>query len=154
MSDAQLANQFGIGLRAFGGPIMGPGTGTSDSVPILASNGEHMIPTNEVNAAGGHAGIYRLRRAILDGSLRYANGGEITPLGPRTVHVASTPAATQALAGLEAAAAQLATAYATVAPQGEDVHLHANLLPQPGEPIVSQLRRAVSHLEARRLGKR
>ena len=28
---------------AFGGPIVGPGTGTSDDVPIMASNGEYMV---------------------------------------------------------------------------------------------------------------
>lgn len=116
--------------RAFGGPIMGPGTGTSDSVPILASNGEHMIPTNEVNAAGGHAGIYRLRRAILDGALRYANGGEITPIGPRSPHLVSAAAA-------------------TLAPRGGDVHLHASLTPRPGESIASQLKRGVKELEIR-----
>jgi tape measure domain-containing protein len=121
-----------VGRTGFagGGPIMGPGTGTSDSVPILASNGEHMIPTNEVNAAGGHAGIYRLRRAILDGALRYANGGEITPIGPRSPHLVSAAAA-------------------TLAPRGGDVHLHASLTPRPGESIASQLKRGVKELEIR-----
>jgi hypothetical protein len=37
---------------ADGGPIVGPGTGTSDSVPIQASNGEYMIPAAVVDFIG------------------------------------------------------------------------------------------------------
>jgi Family of unknown function (DUF6496) len=35
-----------------GGPIVGPGTGASDSVPIQASNGEYVIPTPIVQFLG------------------------------------------------------------------------------------------------------
>ncbi|WIV43059.1 tape measure protein [Glutamicibacter nicotianae] len=73
--------------RATGGPIYGPGSGTSDDVPINASNGEHMWTASEVNAAGGHGAIYRLRSMVRHGQLRvqgYKDGGEILPAGVRT----------------------------------------------------------------------
>lgn len=66
--------------RAGGGPIFGPGTSTSDSIPALLSNDEHVLPASEVHAAGGHPGIMRIRRAILDGTLqvpRFAEGGPV-----------------------------------------------------------------------------
>lgn len=63
--------------RAMGGPIYGPGTGTSDSVPVLASNGEHMLTAAEVALAGGHDSVYRMRAAIRAGALRFAEGGGI-----------------------------------------------------------------------------
>lgn len=37
---------------ASGGPVTGPGTGTSDEVPILASNGEFMVRKAAVDAVG------------------------------------------------------------------------------------------------------
>ncbi|MGZ4617181.1 MAG: phage tail tape measure protein [Frankiaceae bacterium] len=64
--------------RAAGGPIAGPGTGTSDSVLIAASNGEHMWTAAEVNAAGGHAGVEMIRKAVLASGRAYAAGGPIT----------------------------------------------------------------------------
>lgn len=36
-----------------GGSVKGPGTGTSDSVPIMASNGEYMLPADTTKALGG-----------------------------------------------------------------------------------------------------
>lgn len=65
--------------KALGGAIYGPGTGTSDQVPILASNGEHMITAAEVLAAGGHQAVYAWRKSLLAGARGYAGGGEITP---------------------------------------------------------------------------
>lgn len=66
---------------ATGGPIVGAGTGTSDSVPAwgprgayLLSNGEHVWTAAEVQAAGGHQGVMALRNAVLN---RYAGGGEV-----------------------------------------------------------------------------
>jgi hypothetical protein len=38
--------------RAFGGAIEGPGTGTSDSIPIMASNGEYVIKADVVRRIG------------------------------------------------------------------------------------------------------
>jgi hypothetical protein len=53
--------------RAMGGPISGPGTGTSDDVLIRASNGEHMWTASEVQAAGGHAGVEEIRKWVSTG---------------------------------------------------------------------------------------
>lgn len=75
--------------RATGGAIAGPGTGTSDSIPALLSNGEHVFTASDVAKAGGQSEVYRLRQAIQAGSLpafalggavrarrRFASGGE------------------------------------------------------------------------------
>ncbi|MCU1615749.1 MAG: phage tail tape measure protein, partial [Frankiales bacterium] len=67
----------GTQTKATGGPIIGPGTGTSDSVLIAASNGEHMWTAAETAAAGGHAGVAALRRAVLAGGGGRAAGGPI-----------------------------------------------------------------------------
>ncbi len=52
-----ISGVFGFGSgaegKADGGPIRGPGTGTSDSVPIWASNGEYMMKARAV----GHYGV-------------------------------------------------------------------------------------------------
>ncbi len=65
-----------------GGPVRGAGTGTSDSMVARVSNGEHMWTADEVDAAGGHQEVMRLRRMAKEGRLRmaaYALGGPITP---------------------------------------------------------------------------
>lgn len=72
--------------RAYGGPIFGPGGPRDDIIPVLASNGEHMLPADEVAMAGGHAGIYRLRRAIREG-LRLADGGPVARVPDSTWRV-------------------------------------------------------------------
>ncbi|WP_426243680.1 hypothetical protein [Nocardioides sp. LHG3406-4] len=58
--------------KAEGGKITGPGSGTSDDVPIWASNGEHMWTAREVANAGGHAAVEAIRAKY-----RYANGGRV-----------------------------------------------------------------------------
>lgn len=68
--------------RAAGGPIFGPGTGTSDSILARLSHNEHVLTAHEVAMAGGHAEIYRLRKLIRDGGLRrslpgFASGGAV-----------------------------------------------------------------------------
>ncbi|MGW6603331.1 phage tail tape measure protein [Streptomyces sp. NPDC055036] len=52
----------------FGGPISGPGTGTSDSIPALVSNGEYVIKA---------AAVRRYGVAMFDrlNAMRYASGG-------------------------------------------------------------------------------
>ncbi len=62
--------------RAMGGPVFGPGTGTSDSIPAWLSNGEHVITAKEVAQAGGQDAIYRMREAIRSG-FKFANGGAV-----------------------------------------------------------------------------
>jgi hypothetical protein len=64
--------------RASGGPIFGPGTPTSDSIPILASRDEHMWSAAEVRKAGGHGAMERLRAMARAGALpRFATGGRV-----------------------------------------------------------------------------
>lgn len=53
--------------RAAGGPVIGPGTGTSDSIPVNLSNGEHVWTASEVDAAGGHRVVEAMRRWVKTG---------------------------------------------------------------------------------------
>lgn len=63
--------------HATGGAIVGAGTGTSDSIPALLSNGEHVLTADDVQKAGGQTGVYRMRSAIQAGMLRFASGGAV-----------------------------------------------------------------------------
>lgn len=60
---------------ASGGGVRGPGTKTSDSIPALLSNGEHVWTADEVQGAGGHA-VVEMLRGLFRG---YATGGAVTP---------------------------------------------------------------------------
>lgn len=82
------------GLRdghATGGPIVGPGTSTSDSIPAWLSNGEHVWTAAEVEAAGGHEGVEALRRwvrtgqGISDGAMASTSTAQLS--GPVNVNV-------------------------------------------------------------------
>lgn len=82
LSNRRVTIAVGLGgaggiTRAYGGPIVGPGGPRDDVVPVMASNGEHMLPADEVQAAGGHDGVYRLRRMLKSGALRLADGGPV-----------------------------------------------------------------------------
>ncbi|MCS3494060.1 TP901 family phage tail tape measure protein [Arthrobacter sp. JUb119] len=82
--------------KATGGAIFGPGSGTSDDVPIMASNGEHMLTAKEVQLMGGHDSVYQFRAALNAGSIPgHATGGEIggTPVGIPTTSVMQSTAA-------------------------------------------------------------
>jgi TP901 family phage tail tape measure protein len=74
-----LYNQ--IAGRAGGGPLRAPGPRGHDSAIFAGADGEHVIPHHEVQRAGGHAGIYAIRRNIMNGGLvlHRAMGG---PIGP------------------------------------------------------------------------
>jgi hypothetical protein len=64
--------------RAWGGAIYGPGTGTSDSVAALLSNGEHVLTAAEVQKLGGQGAVYAMRAAIQRGNLpKFATGGAV-----------------------------------------------------------------------------
>lgn len=74
--NVKTVRQYGGGTLRFmregmstGGPVIGPGTGTSDSVPRDLSNGEHVWTAAEVAAAGGHAGVMALRKGVLSGAV-------------------------------------------------------------------------------------
>src|SRR5699024_2209842 len=81
---------------AAGGPVHGPGSGTSDSINARLSNGEHVWTAREVAAAGGHGAIMAMRQAVLSGAVRgFANGGAVSPtyVVPNVTVTAPTPAA-------------------------------------------------------------
>jgi phage-related minor tail protein len=63
--------------RASGGPIFGPGGPRDDLVPVMASNGEHMLTAEEVRRMGGHGAVYRFRQMAMNGALRLADGGAV-----------------------------------------------------------------------------
>lgn len=53
--------------RASGGPVFGPGTPTSDSIPMMLSNNEHVWSAAEVQAAGGHGAVEQIRNWVRTG---------------------------------------------------------------------------------------
>ncbi|SES03274.1 hypothetical protein [Streptomyces qinglanensis] len=53
---------------ATGGPVYGPGTATSDSIPARLSRGEHVWTAKEVQGAGGHGAVEGLRAAARGGA--------------------------------------------------------------------------------------
>lgn len=63
---------------ATGGAVIGPGSGTSDSIVARLSNGEHVLTASDVSKLGGQSGVYRLRDAIQSGRVpAFANGGAV-----------------------------------------------------------------------------
>lgn len=58
------ATGYGTLVKAAGGPIIGPGTGTSDSVPLWGSNGEHMFTAEDVKAMGGQKAVLAFRSSL------------------------------------------------------------------------------------------
>lgn len=62
------------GRLAEGGPVEGPGTGTSDDVPIMASNGEYMIRERVARKPGVRKLLDLLNNEKLPG---FAEGGSI-----------------------------------------------------------------------------
>lgn len=88
-------------FMATGGPVIGPGTGTSDSIAARLSNGEHVWTADEVAAIGGQEAMTRLRAAVR-GGLRldvgddtpgYAGGGPVMMPFPTTAAKTKVPAA-------------------------------------------------------------
>jgi hypothetical protein len=72
-----LSAPSSVGRFADGGGVFG-GTRGQDSVPALLMPDEHVWTTKEVNAAGGHGAMKRMRRAALAGELNgYAAGGAV-----------------------------------------------------------------------------
>lgn len=80
---------------AAGGPVIGPGSATSDSIPAMLSNGEHVLTASEVSRMGGHQAVYRMRAAARAGGLRFAGGGavggspqDVATFGPSATDIA------------------------------------------------------------------
>lgn len=68
--------------QATGGPVIGPGTGTSDSILRRLSNGEHVLTAAEVEAMGGHSKVQQFRSQLMSGS-PFSDGGSWVPAGER-----------------------------------------------------------------------
>jgi len=66
-----LGQLLGVPGKALGGHIFGPGTGTSDSIPAMLSDGEHVLTAKDVKAMGGQSSVYGFRAA-----LHLAKGGD------------------------------------------------------------------------------
>ena len=84
--------------RASGGPIFGPGTGTSDTAGLYRlSNGEHVLSAREVIGLGGHGAVASLRAAARSGSapreaVRYAAApAYMAQTAPATAATAAAP---------------------------------------------------------------
>ena len=52
LSSMSFTGGFGFGLFADGGPIVGAGTSTSDSIPAMLSNGEYVLNAKAVKRVG------------------------------------------------------------------------------------------------------
>ena len=63
---AHTGEGYGPGI-AKGGPITGPGPKGVDSVPVVLAPGEHVLTAAEVDAAGGHGAIERMRAMLRGG---------------------------------------------------------------------------------------
>lgn len=78
---AALSKAIGTNVkRATGGPIIGPGTGTSDSIPFWGSNGEWVQTAQRVRKVGGFAGMARLDQLIDDGTIPALLNGQLRGL--------------------------------------------------------------------------
>ena len=64
--------------KAGGGSVFGPGTETSDSIPAMLSNNEHVWSALEVRGAGGHGAMERLRAMAREGRMpAFRDGGPV-----------------------------------------------------------------------------
>jgi hypothetical protein len=63
---------------ATGGSVFGAGTATSDSIPAMLSNGEHVLTAKDVNKMGGQSGVYAFRSALQNGLIPgFTEGGGV-----------------------------------------------------------------------------
>jgi acid phosphatase family membrane protein YuiD len=119
---------------ATGGRVRGPGTGTSDSIPAMLSNGEHVWTAREVSAAGGHGAVEQMRASVIKG---FAKGGavkfDVTGQFPNTTRAANSIAAT-AVAVAKPIAQALGNALGGISPGLKGVL--AFVKSQVGKPYV------------------
>lgn len=63
-----------------GGKVWGAGTATSDSIPAMLSNGEHVLTAEEVKKMGGQQAVYGFRNQLRNGGVpRFDTGGAVDP---------------------------------------------------------------------------
>lgn len=84
MPTAVLEAHYGVTppkkKKAAGGPITGAGTGTSDSIPILASNGEWVIQEKSARKYGPNVmAAINAGTFAKGGRVGYATGGKVQP---------------------------------------------------------------------------
>ncbi|MFF3620070.1 hypothetical protein [Streptomyces sp. NPDC002467] len=77
IADFTGAGKLDVVTFATGGSVFGAGTATSDSIPALLSNGEHVWTAAEVQGAGGHAAVEALRAQAARGGSAFAKGGAV-----------------------------------------------------------------------------
>jgi phage-related minor tail protein len=77
VADFTGAKQLGVLTFATGGSVFGAGTATSDSIPALLSNGEHVWTAAEVRGAGGHSAVEALRAQAARRGSAFAKGGAV-----------------------------------------------------------------------------
>jgi hypothetical protein len=95
----QEANREMGHFFARGGPVVGPGTRTSDSIAARLSAGEHVWTADEVDAIGGQSAMLKLRSAIRSGKRvevgdetpGFASGGPVIMPFPTTVKDTEIP---------------------------------------------------------------
>lgn len=75
--ETRSTRKLRAGHMASGGPVRGPGSGTSDDVPIMASNGEYMLKASSVRKYGLRF-LDDLNDGRLGRPLGYAKGGKIS----------------------------------------------------------------------------
>ena len=77
--DTVYRTKAGTKYRAGGGSVFGEGTETSDSIPAMLSNNEHVLSAREVRGLGGHGEVERLRAMARAGTVpAFADGGKVT----------------------------------------------------------------------------
>lgn len=77
IADFTGAGKLGVLTFASGGSVFGAGTATSDSIPALLSNGEHVWTAREVRGAGGHSAVEALRARAAHSGSAFAKGGAV-----------------------------------------------------------------------------
>ncbi len=75
----ELLFEKGLIRSASGGPLRGPGTTTSDDIPVLASDQEHMVAAREVLGLGGgsYERGHQMLKQMRSEWRRYAAGGPV-----------------------------------------------------------------------------
>lgn len=139
---ARMVNFWGGFAR--GGAVWGAGSGVSDSIPALLSNGEHVLTAKEVEMMGGQDGVYAFRSALQNN--KFAYGGAVTayvppkpPIPPVNPAPAPAPAPPVQPAGPQYPPA--ATNQPTMEPKPSPIEQPPApaVEPQPAPPPVGQL---------------
>ncbi len=92
LAQAQARSIFTLPGKAEGGLLHGPGTGTSDSIPILASTGEYVVKA---------AAVQRVGVGFLNdvNAMRFADGGYVARTAAAVTPSVSSPGRTAPLFG-------------------------------------------------------